>query len=205
MILGVDFDNTLVCYDGLFHMAAVAKGLMPGNGPHDKDGVRNWLIERGREADFTRLQGEVYGPGLRNAPAYPGARESLANLIGGGWTVYIISHKTKQPVLGPAHDLRKAALGWLETKEFFAPGLLNRERVFFEDTMEAKASRIAALGCSHFIDDMRRFLDRDDFPGGIGKLWFRPASGLDASDMDYPAFSSWPEIGRFLTKAALDG
>ena len=64
MILGVDFDNTLVCYDGLFHAAAVAGGLMPLDAPCDKRGVRQWFIERDREKDFTLLQGEVYGPGL---------------------------------------------------------------------------------------------------------------------------------------------
>lgn len=205
MILGVDFDNTLVCYDGLFHAAAVAEGLMPGDGPRDKDGVRDWLIGRGREEGFTLLQGEVYGPGLQNAPAYPGARECLAKLIGGGWTIYIVSHKTERPVLGPAHDLRRAAMDWLEAGGFFAAGMLDRGRVFFEDVMAAKAARIAALGCTHFVDDMRRFLERTDFPDGTRKLWFHPLADSNAGETSYPRFSSWREIEAFLTEAAGDG
>lgn len=202
MILGVDFDNTLVCYDGLFHAAALAKNMMPGDGPRDKDGVRDWLIARGREDDFTLLQGEVYGPGLRDAPAYPGARACLAKVIGGGGAVRIVSHKTERPVLGPPHDLRRAALDWLEAMGFFAPGMLRPEQVFFENTMAEKSARIAALECSYFVDDMKRFLDRADFPRRAGKIWFAPDGGAAAPGM--ARFASWAGIADYLAARKCD-
>ena len=31
MRIGVDFDNTLVCYDGVFHRAALERGLIPSD------------------------------------------------------------------------------------------------------------------------------------------------------------------------------
>lgn len=203
MILGIDFDNTLVCYDGMFHKAAVERNLMPADGPRDKDGVRGWLIERGREEDFTLLQGEVYGPDLRNAPAYPGARECLAALKAKGATLRLISHKTPTPVLGRQHDLRAAAREWLEANGFLSPEVFSSADVFFENTMEAKAARIANSGCTHFIDDMERFLLRPDFPSGTKRLWFRP-TGEERSREAAPeltAVSSWRAIAEALGAA----
>ena len=36
MLIGVDFDNTIVCYDGLFHRVAVEQGLIPQKFPRVK-------------------------------------------------------------------------------------------------------------------------------------------------------------------------
>ena len=29
MRIGIDFDNTIACYDGVFHQAALERGLIP--------------------------------------------------------------------------------------------------------------------------------------------------------------------------------
>ena len=39
MIIGVDFDNTIVCYDKVFHVAAYEKGLIPADLPVSKGRV----------------------------------------------------------------------------------------------------------------------------------------------------------------------
>ena len=197
MILGVDFDNTLVCYDGLFYAEARKRGLLPEDAPRDKDGVRRWLIERGQEDAFTLLQGEVYGPGLRSAQPYPGALECLSRLKAAGHKVYIVSHKTQTPAQGPAHDLRQAGWRWLETQGFYTPGVFARGEIFFEDTMAAKAARIGELGCAYFVDDMDRFLTRPDFPTGTTKLWFCPAPRESTVTKGMRSFSSWRELAVF--------
>ena len=43
MRLGLDFDNTIVCYDGLFHRVAREEGLIPAALPATKSDVRNHL------------------------------------------------------------------------------------------------------------------------------------------------------------------
>lgn len=189
MIVGVDFDNTLVCYDDLFRAAAVARGLMPADGPADKTGVREWFVQRGREDDFTLLQGEVYGPALGTAPPYSGALACLTRLKAAGETVYIVSHKTPTPALGPPYNLRLAAWEWLDANGFLTPGPIAGSDVFFEDTMEAKAARIASLNCTHFIDDMERFLLRPDFPAKTRRLRFNPAGNPTAAGLE--GISSW--------------
>ena len=37
MRIGVDFDNTIVCYDTLFHRLAVEEGLIPPDIPPRKE------------------------------------------------------------------------------------------------------------------------------------------------------------------------
>lgn len=206
MILGVDLDNTLICYDGLFHDAAVLRGMLPPDSPRDKRGVRDSLLARGREDDFTVLQGYVYGPGLKDAGAYPGALECLRRLRALGVPVCVISHKTAAPVLGPPYDLRRAAREWLDGHGFFSLGAIDRGDVFFADTVERKAERVAERGCTHFIDDMERFLVHPAFPPSVEKLWFRP-KGEGESDRQPAAggafsalhpFSSWREIEKRL-------
>ena len=38
---------------------------------------------------------------------------------------FIISHKTKKPIKGPAYDMHKAAKSWLYKNKFFDPEGLN--------------------------------------------------------------------------------
>ncbi|MDR1519396.1 MAG: hypothetical protein LBU23_04525, partial [Planctomycetota bacterium] len=159
-------------------------------------GIRDWFIKLDREDDFTRLQGEVYGPGLANAPPYPGALACLARLEAAGARSYLVSHKTRTPVLGPSHDLRRAARDWLADNGFPASGLFPPDRVFFEDSLAGKAGRIARLGCDHFIDDMERFLLSPDFPAGVEKILFRPEGA--AAGPGLAVFASWAEIESHL-------
>ena len=56
MRIGVDFDNTIACYDGVFHAAALERGLIPASVATDKTSVRDYLRALGRDAAFTELQ-----------------------------------------------------------------------------------------------------------------------------------------------------
>ena len=60
-LLGLDFDNTLVRYDKLFHRLALEKGLIEHTIKKDKKAIRDYLREKGQDNEFTLLQGEVYG------------------------------------------------------------------------------------------------------------------------------------------------
>src|SRR4029079_9696971 len=61
MLIGLDFDNTIVRYDRLFHRLARKRGLIPDGIPVSKQAVRDHLRANGREADWTELQGMAYG------------------------------------------------------------------------------------------------------------------------------------------------
>ena len=60
-LLGLDFDNTLVRYDKLFHKLAIEKNLIDKSTPANKVEIRQQLKNKGKEMEFTLMQGEVYG------------------------------------------------------------------------------------------------------------------------------------------------
>lgn len=194
MVIGIDLDNTIICYDGLFYRAAVERGMMPADGPYDKQGVRNWFVQRDREDDFTLLQGYVYGPALPTAKPYPGVLEQIRYWKQQGETVVVVSHKTEIPHRGPAYDLRGAAMDWLEEHNLFARGMLEPADVYLESTMEDKARRVAELGCTHFIDDMEKFLAHPLFPNNTEPWLFSPLSPTPNTEGRQRVFASWENL-----------
>ena len=176
MLIGLDLDNTIICYDGLFHREAVSRGWIDPSTQADKESVRAALCRAGREDDWTALQGYIYGPGLAAATPYPGVREFLAQCRESEVEVAIISHKTRFPYAGPRHDLREAARNWLTSNRIFvdSPKDATDRHVYFETTREDKFARIAALGCRWFVDDLPGFLADPQFPGHVGRILFDP-------------------------------
>ncbi|MGB0581541.1 MAG: hypothetical protein ACPGVU_17730, partial [Limisphaerales bacterium] len=114
MHIGIDFDNTIACYDDLFHRICFEAGLIPGEIPKNKSDVRNFLREQGREDDWTEIQGLVYGPRITEASPFPGVIEFIRSARSSAIPVSIISHKTKHPYRGEKHDLHAAARSFLD-------------------------------------------------------------------------------------------
>jgi hypothetical protein len=199
MRIGVDFDNTIVCYDGLFHRVAREQGLIPDGLPVDKGSVRDHLRATGREELWTAMQGHVYGARMAEAEAFPGVRDFFRRMLGRGHELFIISHKTRFPYLGPKHDLHAAAADWLERQGFFDDLGLPRDRVHFELTKQDKLRRIGTAGCTHFIDDLPELLAEPAFPAGVERLLFDPA-GAHAGG-PFRRARSWTELERELAAA----
>jgi hypothetical protein len=199
MHIGVDFDNTIVCYDALFHKVAREKNLISAEVPVNKSDVRNYLRRVNNEDAWTEMQGYVYGPRITEAAPYPGVIKFFQACRAAGIRVSIISHKTKHPFLGEKHDLHAAAQSWLEFHGFFDPARLGlaREEVFLELTKQAKIDRIAALGCTHFIDDLPEFLAEPSFPAQAHRILFDP-NQLHGGERAFTRLDSWAEIARFV-------
>ncbi len=202
-ILGVDFDNTLVSYDTLFHRVARERDLIPDDVAVNKTAVRDYLRKIGREPAWTELQGVVYGSRIDEAESFPGALECLAGCLQAGWQVHIVSHKTRTPILGEPVDLHRAARGWLETHGLFGSGIsLPRENAWFELTKAEKIGRIAALGCIAFVDDLPELLSDPAFPVATRRILFRPQEGEAAAPAGIAVAASWHEISRIVTNGA---
>ncbi|MCW2249536.1 hypothetical protein M2352_005219 [Azospirillum fermentarium] len=184
-MIGIDFDNTIVCYDDVFYQIAVSEGVIPITTGRSKGAVRDWLRAAGREEDWTALQGLVYGARIHRAPAFPGFLDFLRRCRTEGQPVAVVSHKTRHPFAGPPYDLHAAARGWLEQLGVFDdPAIgLTPDRVFFEPAKSGKLNRIASLSCSVFIDDLPEFLSDPGFPVGVRRIHFDPhATGDTPAD-----------------------
>lgn len=197
MTIGVDFDNTIVSYDALFHKVGLERGWFGPEVPVNKSDVRNYLRRVGREDDWTEMQGYVYGARMAEAAMFPGVKEFFSACRAAGHTLNIISHKTKQPFRGENYDLHQAAKNWLELQQFFAETefSLPKENVFFELTKQAKLERIGKQGCTHFIDDLPEFLTEPSFPAGVKRILFDP-NDLYRDEKNFDRITSWDQARK---------
>jgi hypothetical protein len=192
MRIGIDFDNTIACYDGAFHAAALERGLIPANLARDKNSVRDYLNGAGRADVFTELQGHVYGARMDLAAPYPGFADFVASARKAGHDLFIVSHKTRVPILGAKYDLHTAARSFLTARGLTGEGAIDPSHVFFELTKEAKAERIATLRCDAFIDDLPEIFALAGFPKATRAILFDPADQF--GDVRLDRCASWAEI-----------
>jgi hypothetical protein len=196
-VVGVDFDNTLVTYDELLvRLAAEEELLEPGRALSKKalrDEVR--ALPDG-ESQWRRLQGLAYGRRISGASPAPGAKDFLTLCHRSGVRVYVVSHKTEHAAVDETRtSLREAALGWMEANGLFDADRcgLSPDAVFFEPTRAAKLERIAALGCTCFVDDLEETYLEESFPAGVRRILYLPHGGQDAP-AGVDVFETWDEI-----------
>jgi len=198
MVLGLDFDNTIIKYDELFHRVAFEKNLIPPDFPKEKNTVRNYLREKNIEDEWTIIQGEVYGDRIKEAIPFEGMLETLEKLRIKKIPINIISHKTRVPYLGPKIDLHAAAINWMKINHFFDSDGLNftLPQIYFEETKEEKIDRIVSTGCTHYVDDLPEILEM--IPNGIKKIIFSP-NGSEKYDENWTVINSWKELPVILS------
>ena len=197
MLLGLDFDNTLICYDGLFHQVALEKKLIPALLPPKKQDVRNYLRCNDMEDEWTRMQGEVYGNRIMGALPYEGMFEALLRLKNTGLKMCLVSHKTRRPYIGQNYDLHQAARDWLIANFFYDKQGLNwnDNQIFFELTKEDKVKRIVSLGCTHYIDDLPEILEM--IPDNITRILFAPDKNSEIKS-EWLILKSWSDLPNLL-------
>lgn len=197
MRIGIDLDNTLICYDQAFARVAREEGLLPPRFEGDKRAVRRALLaERADGHLWEKLQGMVYGRRIDAARPADGVAEFLGLCWRHGASVAIVSHKTRLAHHDPLlTDLRAAALHWLEDRGLLdAPGCgVARADVWFEATRDDKVRRIGALGCEVFVDDLAEVLAHAGMPAGCRKILL----GRDPQG-GFEQYASWREIGDAL-------
>ena len=204
MRIGIDFDNTLVCYDQLFWTLAHDIGVVDESVAHQKDAVRDHLRKRGLEAVWTNLQGKAYGSRILEASPFPHVLGAISEFRQRGWEVCVISHKTRSPIAGDDYDLHAAARKWLATYKIidFTPHSLNHSSAFFELTKREKLQKIADVGCDWFIDDLPELLTDSTFPQNVGRILFDPHQRNEPLPDDVRRLYSWCDAVSVLTAKA---
>ena len=192
MIVGLDFDNTIVRYDSAFHVVAMERELIDQSVPVSKLAVRDSLRAAGREDEWTEIQGYVYGSRMDLAQAYDDAIRIIREILNRGGECRIISHKTRHPYKGPRYDLHDAASGWIEQflKDDIGP-LIGRDHVSFHETKAEKIAHIGAMKCDVFLDDLPEILNDPHFPAATRPVLFDPEKN-HAGETRLTRVSGWP-------------
>ena len=191
MFIGLDLDNTIICYDGVFHRVARRRGWIEDGVEATKKSVKLAVLAAHGNDVWTELQAEVYGPALSEASEYEGARAFAETALEAGLSVAILSHKTRYPALGLRSDLHSAALAWLESCGWI--DLIGRDNVEFHETRSDKVAAIARRGCRVFVDDLPEVFAEPGFPHATRKILFDP-DGVYAGHYELPRSESWGAI-----------
>jgi hypothetical protein len=192
MRIGLDLDNTLICYDQAFLRVGKEEGILPASFAGNKAAVkRALLVERPDGSLWEGLQGLVYGRRIDAATLFDGVTEFLGRCRNRADIVAIVSHKTERAHYDPKTDLRVAALQWMESRQFFDTSGLGLERgnVYFEGTRDDKVRRIRDLGCDVFVDDLAEVLIHGGMPAACRKILF----GSDPQ-IGFEQYASWHEV-----------
>jgi hypothetical protein len=178
VIIGLDFDNTLICYDELFHRLAMEAGVAcPASGA-SKRAIRD-LARRspGADATWQRLQGLAYGPRIQEAHLFPGLRDFFERCVQEHADLVVVSHKTEYASDDATRTpLRTAALDWMDRQGLFhfAAGVLKRGSIHFCASREYKVARIRELGCTWFVDDLEETFLEPNYPREVRGIFFAP-------------------------------
>jgi hypothetical protein len=200
MRIGIDFDNTIIAYDDVFLTAAKERGLVDENFRGRKQAIRDAirLLPDG-ELSWQKLQGQVYGKGIGGAAMFEQVASFLCRCHLEKCPVLIVSHKTMYGHHDPDRiNLHEAALDWMKAQGFFSDHYgISLANVFFEETRDAKIARIAALGCTHFIDDLEEVLTDPAFPPNVTRILFSDDKTTTAAS-PYVVCPSWRHIEEYI-------
>ena len=196
MRIGLDFDNTLACYDQVFASEAKQEKFVPKEWQGTKKQLRDNLrsLEDG-DLMWQKLQGRIYGPMMSEAKLFPGVFQFMLRCKHRGYDVFIVSHKSEYGHFDPTETpLRQAALEWMTQNGFFKKTKcgLSEERVFFEKTRKEKVSRISSLDLDVFVDDLKEVYAENDFPK-IEKILF--TTDID-EEQDVTSCNNWSAIAN---------
>ena len=198
--IGLDFDNTIVCYDEVFAKLCLEFPDFPVKARRDKSSVKEYLVSKGLNSKWTELQGLVYGPSMRDAKPYLGVVEVLRDLEDKGFGLVVISHRTRYPYRGQRFDLHRYAHQWVESHLGDIEQFKNAENIFFLESLDDKVRKANELRCDYFFDDLKSVLTHPDFDKHITKILFDPRSACLGGSEDYSIVNSWIDFAKLVLK-----
>ena len=130
---------------------------------------------------------------MEYANPYPGVLNFLEWAKDVDIEIYIISHKTKHPFLGPKYDLHYSAFEWIKKNIKYKQGdYFKNNQIYFETKKELKIEKIKELACDFFVDDLPEILLDTNFPLKTKKILFDPEGNHNANG--YSTVNTWEHL-----------
>jgi len=194
MIIGFDFDNTIVDYSKVFFKIAIKKKFITKNIYKNKTAIKKYLFKKGEMKNWKILQSEVYGKEMAQAKPYKGFLKILKILLDKKNKINIISHKTLYPYCGKKINLHKSSRKWIAKN--IKKQLRKKIKFYFEKTEKKKILRIKQTNCNIFIDDLESILKR--LPLKTSKILFSPEKKTSIKETNFTVIRSWEELHKVL-------
>jgi hypothetical protein len=200
MIIGIDFDNTIACYDKIFSLIAKSYKFVDASWTGKKQEVKDILLsQQNGEKLWQTFQGKAYGSHMYLAELFPGVANFLLHAKFLGHRIIIISHKTefghfdKEKV-----SLRAVALEWMNGKNFFDNSHfgISINDVHFLNSRREKIEKIQDLCCDVFIDDLVEVFEEMPDRAIPRRILFGGNQGLK-SLVNYSA-KYWSDIDEYI-------
>ncbi len=190
--IGIDFDNTIVNYEDLFHQESIRRKLFKKSQKkkNSKNNLKNKLISNNREEEWTSIQGIVYGKKMLKAKPYTGSVKFINKYSNKkNFKIFIVSHKTLYPIIGEKINLHKISKNWIIKKKIFKNKKISwiNKHVFFLQTKKEKIKKIIDLKCDYFIDDLNEILKK--LPKRIKTIHFDPCKKSKRTSLN-----SWNDL-----------
>lgn len=194
--IGLDFDNTLICYDQVFYQLAREHRFIEESVPAKKANIRQSIVERfGNDLHWQKLQSLAYGPQISEAQLFDGVLAFVSVMIKQGHELFIVSHKSVRSHFNPNIKLRDHALSFMKQCGLVAPEMIPEQHVFFAQTLTDKVEKIANLKLDVFVDDLGKVLLHECFPQytvGIKYNGSKTEGALYADD--------WQQISHYIDR-----
>lgn len=199
MLVGLDFDNTIVCYDKAIARLADELLSLPSDLPKTKVALRDFLRRTKRESEWTLFQGTLYGPGMAYAEPFKLVFETIKILKDMGHSFCVVSHRSLRPYAGPSYDLHASARDWIEER-LVKSGFIESTLIHFHETRDQKIASVDSLGCEVFLDDLPEVLGDEHFPKTCQAILFDPNGVHDQSK--HLRIERWDQIPALLRNFA---
>ncbi|MEI7635768.1 MAG: hypothetical protein WCJ37_00555 [Syntrophus sp. (in: bacteria)] len=201
LIIGVDFDNTVISYDDILCKLTHERGLS-ATFPCSKKALRDLLRQLPNgEIEWQKWQAIMYGPMIGEAKLIRHVGDFFRLCRIKNVSVNIISHKSEYAAQDTKGiNLRTAALKWMHDNHFFSmDGLgLNQEAIFFCNTRQEKIKKIKQLGCNYFIDDLEETFLEEDFPPTVQGILYSPTGDHSQAIEKLMIATDWKEITQYV-------
>lgn len=198
--IGLDLDNTIICYNAIFLQAARERGWISQYERINQADLKRLLIAAdGDDHRWQWLQGQIYGLRAAEAAPFDDVIAVLRRWQENGYRVTVVSHKTNYSNWDPTIALRDAAAHWLARHKFVDQDKNNSllDCVLFESSHQEKLARIRRLACDIFVDDKLSILTDHQFPPETIPVHFAPFEKNESSASPL-VVRTWEAIGKWV-------
>lgn len=198
--IGLDFDNTIVCYEDIFQNLAEQNNWIQSEKKLTKSDIKDKILSlKNGLFKWKTMQSLVYSDLISSATPMQGVFDFIKKCNNHNIDFYIVSHKTEYAeITTSGNNLRDMALEWLMKNFAHHKLTLPLDSIYFAHTREDKINTIRSLNCTYFIDDLEEVLSHSLFPDDVQKILINGSNNHNFPNSEIIMKKNWNEIEEYV-------